>query len=117
MTKPKYYDDSKKLVIGKIKNDTACVVIEEFVRLKLKMYSLLVDDNSEHKKAKGLNRNVAATINHNKYKDVLLDNKCLRHSMKRIQSKDNRIGIYEINKIHCFSLMRKYILKTMDMMN
>ena len=37
--------------------------------------------------------------------------------MKRIQSKDHRIGIYEINKIHCFSLMRKYILKTMNMMN
>ena len=41
------------------------------------MYSLLVDDNSEHKKAKGLNKNVVATISHNEYKDVLLNNKCL----------------------------------------
>ena len=29
-----------------------------FVGLKPKMYSCLVDDNSEHKKAKGVNKNV-----------------------------------------------------------
>ena len=63
------------------------------------MYSNLVDDNSEHKKAKSVNKNVAATISHNEYKDVLLNKKCLRHSMNRIQSKDHRIGTYEINKI------------------
>ena len=39
-----------------------------------------------------------------KYKDVLLNKKCLRHSMNRIQSKDYKIGTYEINKIplSCF---------------
>ena len=39
-----------------------------------------------------MNRNVVATIRHNKYKDVLLNNKCLRHSMNIIQSKDHKIG-------------------------
>ena len=29
-TKPKYYDDSNKLVIGKMKNQTRGVAIEEF---------------------------------------------------------------------------------------
>ena len=51
-----------------------------------------------------MNRNVA-TISHNEYKDVLLNNKCIRHSMNRIQSKDHhRIGTYESNKISlsCF---------------
>ena len=33
------------------------------------MYSFLVDDNSEHKKAKDVNKNVVATIIHNEYKD------------------------------------------------
>ena len=61
-TKSTYHDDSNKLVIGKMKDETAGVVIEEFVGLKPKMYSYLVDDNSEHKKAKGVNRNVVATI-------------------------------------------------------
>ena len=45
------------------------------------MYSYLVDDNSEHKKAKGVKKNVVATILHNKSKDVLLNKKCLRHSL------------------------------------
>ena len=68
------------------------------------MYSYLVNDNSEHKKAKSVNRNVVATVSHNEYKDVLLKTKCLRHSINRIQSKDHRIGTYEINKISlsCF---------------
>ena len=64
----------------------------------------MVDDNSEHEKAKGMNRNVVVTISHNEYKDVLLNNKCLRHSMIRIQSKDHRIETYEIIKtsLSCF---------------
>ena len=37
------------------------------------MYLYLVDDNSEHKKAKGGNKNVAETKNHNEYKDVMLN--------------------------------------------
>ena len=51
-----------------------------------------------------MNRNVVATISNNEYKDVLLNKNCLRYSMNRIQSKDHRIGTYEINKISlsCF---------------
>ena len=30
-TKSKYYDDSNKLVIGKMKDETSCAGIEEFV--------------------------------------------------------------------------------------
>ena len=49
-----------------------------------------------------VNRNVIATASHKKYKDVFLNNKCLRNAMNRIQSKDHRIGTYEINKISLF---------------
>ena len=49
--------------------------LKEFVRLKPKMYSFLVDNN-DHKKAKGVNKNVVATIGHNEYEYVLLKNKC-----------------------------------------
>ena len=68
------------------------------------MYSYLADDLSEHKKTKGVNKNVKATISHNEYKDVLLNKKCLGHSMIRIQSKDHKIGTYEMSKIFlsCF---------------
>ena len=96
-TKSKYNDNSNNLVVGKMKNETAGVAIEEFVRLKPKMYSYLIDDNSEHKKAKGVNRNVVATKSHSEYRDVSLNKKYLRHSINSIQSKDHKIGTYEIN--------------------
>ena len=61
-TKSKYYDDSSKLVVRKVKDDVA---IEEFLVLKAKMHLHLVDNNSEHKKTKSINKNVAAEISHN----------------------------------------------------
>ena len=64
-TKSKYHDNSNKLV--KTKDETEGVVIEEFVGLKLKLYLFLVY-NSEHKKAKGVNKNAVVTISHNKYR-------------------------------------------------
>ena len=97
-TKSQYYDDSKKLVVGKMKDEIGGDAIELFVQLKplvdslyslyllYLLYSLLVDENTKHKKAKGVNKNVVATINHNEYKDLLLNKKCLRHSMNKIQS-------------------------------
>ena len=48
-----------------MKDETDGIAIEEFIGLKPKMYSYLVDDNSEHKKAKGVNKNVDATISQN----------------------------------------------------
>ena len=98
LAKLKYCDSANKLVIEKMKNETGGVAIEEFVGLNPKMYSFLVK-NSEHKKAKGMNRNVVPIISHDEYEDVLLSNKCVRHSMNRIQSKDHRRGTYEMNKI------------------
>ena len=49
------------------------------------------------KKAKDMNRNVVATISQNEYKGVLLNNKYLRHSINRMQSRDHTIARYEIN--------------------
>ena len=41
-TKSKYYDNSNKLVIGKMKDETAGVAIKEFVGLKPKIHLFLV---------------------------------------------------------------------------
>ena len=71
--------------------------IQRCIRRFVDVY-VLVGDNSEHKKAKDVNKNVVATISHNEYKDILLNNKCIRHLMNRIQSKDHRIGTCEVNK-------------------
>ena len=45
--------------------------------------AFLVAENNDHKKAKGVNRNVAVIITHNGYKHVLLNNKCLRSSSNK----------------------------------
>ena len=62
-SKTKYYDNSNKLAIGNMKDETGSVAIEEFVGLKPKMYSFLVD-NREHKNSNYANNNVIATISH-----------------------------------------------------
>ena len=106
-TKSKYHNDSNKLVTGKMKDKTAGDAITKFVVLRAKMYSYFADYNNEYKKAKGVNRNIVAPISQNEYKNVLLSNKCIRYTMNRIQSKDHRIGMYEINQVfyqtYCFN--------------
>ena len=70
-----------------MKDEIGDVAIEEFLGLKPKMYSFLVDNN-EHKKAKDVNKHVVATISHNEYKDVLLNKKCIKPSVNRIHGED-----------------------------
>ena len=95
-------------MVGKTKDETTGVANEEFNGLNTRMYSYLADHNSEHKKAKGVNRNVVATLSHNRCKDVLMNKKCLRHSITRIQSKDHSIGT---TRFLCLALMIKYSSK------
>lgn len=82
-----------------MKNESGGVAIKECVGLKPKIYLLLVSWYLEYKQAKIVNRNVIATISHGEYKDVLMNKKSLSHLLNWIQSKDRRIGTYEINKI------------------
>ena len=46
-----------------------------------------------------------------KFKDVLFNEKIIRHKMKRIQSKKDKLGTYEIDKISlsCFD-DKRYVL-------
>ena len=105
--KLEYQDNSNKLVVDKMKDEKAVVANKEFIVLKPKICSYLVDDSSKHEKAKGVKKNVVATIVHNAYKDVLLNFWSLRRSMNRIQSKDHKIGTYGMNEISLFDLHDK----------
>ena len=51
----------------KIKDEVGGAATEQFFGLKAKMYSFLVNDSSEHKKANGVNKNVVARISHNEF--------------------------------------------------
>ena len=55
-------------------------IINEFVRLKSKMYSMKNIDGKESNTAKGVN--IATEFN--EFKDTLFNKKVLRHKMKRI---------------------------------
>ena len=64
-----------------------------------------------------MNKTIVATTIHDEYKDVLLNKKYLRYSMKRIQSKDHRVATYtESTGFLCLALMIQiqYISKTID---
>ena len=51
---------------------------------------------------------MSITIEFDKFKDVLFNEKIIRHKMKRIQSKMHKLGTYEIYKISlsCFDEKR-----------
>ena len=102
----KLFDETNKKVIGKMKDEFSGVIVDEFVGLKSKMYSIKKIDGKESNTAKGVN--IATEFN--EFKDVLFNKKIIRHKMKRIQSKKHKLGTYEINKISlsCFD-NKKYV--------
>ena len=75
------------------------------------MYSLVIVDNEEIKKAKPANKNVVKNKRHKEYIDVLFNKILIRCKKKRIQSKFHRIGTYDVCKIYlsCFN-DKRYIL-------
>ena len=64
-------------------------------------------DGKEYNTAKG----VSIATEFDKFKDVLFNEKIIRHKMKRIQSKKHKLGTYEIDKISlsCFD-DKRYVL-------
>ena len=62
LAKSKYIDDSNKLLVDEMKIVKADVNVEEYVEWKPNINSFLLDDSSDHKKAKGVSKNVIATI-------------------------------------------------------
>ena len=103
--KSPYFDKTNKKVIGKFKDEAAGIPITEFVGLRSKMYSYIKDNQKGGKTAKGIKKNIIKNnIKHADYKNVLLENKQMQHTMKTIRSSKHLLGSYEINKVSlsCF---------------
>ena len=101
-----YHDKTNRKVIGKFKDEAACIPIVEFVGLKSKMYSYIKNDEKGGKTAKGIRKNVIKNhFKHEDYKEVLLNNNQLHHKMKPIRSQKHHLGSYEIKKVSlsCFN--------------
>ena len=103
----KFFNETNKKVIGKMKDEFGGVIIIEFVGLKSKMYSIKKIDGKEYNTAKG----VSIATEFDKFKDVLFNKNIIRHKITRIQSKKHKLGKYEINKISlsCFD-DKRYVL-------
>ena len=89
-----------KKVLGKMKDECNGKPISEYVGLKPKMYSILLDDGVEIKKAKGVKKYVVKKhISHNLYKEVLRTKTNMLHSMNSIRSIGHKIYSLTVNKI------------------
>ena len=90
-----------KKVIGMMKDETAGRVIREFVGLRSKLYSYLMDDDDEEvKRCKGIKKSVVKkTITHQDYKDCLLNGSKPTRSMNVIRSHKHQIYTETVNKI------------------
>ena len=103
----KFSDETNKKVIDKMKDEFGRVIVDEFGGLNSKMYSIEKIDGKEYNTAKG----VSIVTELKKIKDVLLNEKIIRHKMKRIQSKKHKLGTFDIDKISlsCFD-DKRYVL-------
>ncbi|XP_060580207.1 uncharacterized protein LOC132736990 [Ruditapes philippinarum] len=108
----KFYFDANKKVIGKFKDEAAGIPIVEFVGLRSKMYSYLLENEVNVKKCKGIKKSVVKkNIVHNNYKEALFDSTQKYHEFKVIRSNKHDIYSYVVNKISlsCYD-DKRYIL-------
>ena len=105
-----FCDPANKNVIGKMKDELKGKIIGEFVGIKSNMYSLVIVNIEEIKKARGVNKIVVKNIRDKECIEVLFNKNLLRHKVKSIQSKLHRIGTYVCKiSLTCFD-DKRYIL-------
>ena len=100
----KYHTDDNQNVPGKMKYEYGGKVIYEFVRAKPKSYTIIDVNNCEKSVHKGYSLNFKSS----EFKDVINNGKVVRHSMKKIISKNHKIYTQDGNKISqsCFDNKR-----------
>ena len=76
----KFFDETNKKVIGKMKDESQGKIVDEFVGLKSKMYSMKNIDSKESNMAKRVN----IGTEFNEFKDTLFNKKLIRHKLRRI---------------------------------
>ena len=79
----KFFDETNKKVIGKMKDEFGGVIVDKFVGLKSKMYSIKKIDGKESNTAEGVN--IATEFN--EFKDVLFNKKIIRQKLEEFKVK------------------------------
>ena len=101
------YNDKRTLPIGKnkkvpglFKDELGGKIITEVVALRPKTYAYLMDDGSDHKKAKGTKKCVIKQkLMFENYKDCFFNNKTVYRSQERFKSYYHDVYTEEVNKI------------------
>ena len=100
-------DDNKPLPTGiienmlrKFKDELKGKTMTESIALRAKTYAYLLDDDSEHKKAKGTKKCIIKReLTFKNYKDSLLNNEIVIKSQHRFRSDHHKVYTEEVNKI------------------
>ena len=101
-----------KKVIGLFKDELGVKIITEFVGLRAKTYAYLMDDDSEHKKAKGTKKCVIKRIlKFTDYKNCQSNDKIILKSQQRFKSDCHNVYTEQINKIALSSNDNKRLQK------
>ena len=89
-----------KKVIGLFKDELGGKSIVEFCALRAKAYAYKLDDDTEHKKAKGTKKCIVKReIIFENYKDSLFNDKVIIRSQQRFRSYNHKVYTEEVNKI------------------
>ena len=89
-----------KKVPGLFKDELGRKIITEVVALRPKTYAYLMDDGSDHKKAKGTKKCVIKQkLMFQNFKDCLFNNKNVYRSQQRFKSYNHDVYTEEVNKI------------------
>ena len=87
-----------KKVIGRFKDELGGKIMIEFVRLRAKTYAYLMDNDTEHKKAKATKK-CAIKRRLENYTDCFFIDKIILTSQQRFKSNYHNVYTEQINKI------------------
>ena len=89
-----------KKVLGMFKDEAAGKIIKEFVGLRAKLYSFIMEDGKENKRCKGVKTQVVKnSITHEDYKTCLKTGKEQLRKQNIIRSYGHEVFTEEVNKI------------------
>ena len=103
-----------KKVIGLFKDELGGNIVTEFCAFRVKVYAYKLDDDTEHKKAKGTKKSIIKRVLlFENYRDSLFNDKVIIRSQQRFRSYNHKVYTEEVNKIALSSNDDK-IIQTFD---
>ena len=89
-----------KKVMGLLKDELGGKIMTEFLALRAKAYAYLMEDDTEPKKAKGMNTCIIKTeLIFENYRESLFNNKIILKSQQRFKNDHHIVYTEEVNKI------------------